>query len=118
MQFTVQVANVGYGLAGGVQVEVLFPHDLRLQSVECPGCTIDCPQCHGGSQVGQLTIFIGELAAGDQVIALVHSTVADDAWPDQTLRTDWTLVATGLPVQTAEAEVVLPWAQLPATGGE
>jgi hypothetical protein len=65
----------------------------------------------------QLTIFIGRLPSGDQVIAPVHMAVADDAWPGQTLHTDWTLAARGLPVQAVRADVVLPWAQLPATGG-
>jgi hypothetical protein len=118
VQFILQVGNVGYEPVNDVQVEVVFPNDLWLQFVACSRCTTNCPQCRGGPVLGQLTIFIGRLASGDQVIAPVHVEVADDAWPGQTLRTDWTLSAANLPAQTVQADVVLPWAQLPATGGQ
>jgi hypothetical protein len=118
VRFILQVANVGYEPADDVQVEVVFADDLRLQFVECPRGTTDCPQCHGGPVLGQLIIFIGRLPVGDQVIAPVQVEVADDAWPGQTLRTDWTLTATGLPAQAVQVGVALPWAQLPATGGQ
>lgn len=118
VQFILQVANVGYEPVDDVQVQVVFPVDLQLQFVECPRCTTDCPQCKGGPMPKRLTIFIGRLLSGEQVLAPVHVEVVDDAWPGQTQRTAWTLTATGLPAQTAQADVVLPWAQLPATGGE
>jgi hypothetical protein len=112
--FILQVANVGYEAVDGVLVKAVFPEDLWLQSVDCPRCTVDCGQCQGG----QLTIHIGRLALGEQVIAPVSVEVAEDAWPGQTLRSDWTLAAPGLPVQSVLADLVLPWAELPATGGE
>ena len=118
VQFILQVANVGYHPVDSVQVEVVFPDHLIFQFVECPRCRIDCPQCQGGAVPSRLALFIGLLMPGDQVIAPVHLQVADDAWPGQSQRTDWVLTATGLPAQTLQTEVVLPWAQLPATGGQ
>jgi len=118
VQFVVQVANVGYVPVGEVQVEVLFPDGLLLQFVECARCTTDCPQCTGGPVPARLTIFMGSLPAGDQIIATVHAQVSDDAWPGQTLRTEWALSAADLPTQTKPGVVELPWARLPATGGE
>lgn len=118
VQFILQVANVGYGAVDDVRVTVVFPADLSLQSVECSRCTTDCPACQGGTVLGKLTISVGRVLAGEQVIAPVHVQVADDAWPGQTLRTDWTLTATGLPAQSVQAAVVLPWAPLPSTGGQ
>jgi len=116
VQFILQVSNVGYGPVDGVQVEVAFANELQLRFVECARCSTDCPQCKGGPQPARLTIFIGRLLAGEQVIAPVHTQVADDAWPGQTLVEDWTLSAVGLPPQTAQTSVVLPWVPLPATG--
>lgn len=117
VQFILQVANVGYGPVDSVQVDVVFDDDLVMQSVECPRCVVDCSQCQGKAGPARLSLFIGLLPAGEQVIAPVRVQVADDAWPGQSPRTDWTLTATGLPAQTVPAAVVLPWAQLPATGG-
>jgi hypothetical protein len=117
VQFVLQVANVGYGPVDSVQVDAVFDHDLLMQSVDCPRCTADCSLCQGGTGPARLSLFIGLLRAGEQVIAPVHVQVAEGAWPGQSQRTDWTLTATGLPAQTVQAEVVLPWAQLPATGG-
>jgi hypothetical protein len=118
VQFILQVANVGYEPVDDVQVAVVFPADLWLQFVECPRCTTDCPQCGGGPVIGPLTILIGRLLPGDQIIAPVHMEVAGDVWPGRTLRTDWTLAATGVPAQAVEADLLLPWAPLPDTGGE
>ena len=117
VSFILQVANVGYGPVDSVQVDVVFDDDLVMQSVECPRCTVDCSMCQSQAGHARLSLFIGLLAAGEQVIAPVHVRVAGAAWPGQSLRSEWTLTATGLPAQTVPAEVVLPWAQLPATGG-
>ena len=118
VQLIVQVANVGYAPVDDVQVEGVLADDLHVQFVECARCSTDCPQCTGGPVPAQLTIFIGRLLAGDQLIAPVHVRLADDIWPGQTLQTSWTLSAAGLPDLSVQAGVVLPWAPLPATGGQ
>ncbi len=117
VQLVLQLANVGYDPMDSVQVDVVFADGLLMRFVECPRCQIGCTQCQGGAGPAKLSLFIGLLSSGDQIVAPVHVQVADDAWPGQSLRTDWTLTATGLPAQTVQADVVLPWAQLPATGG-
>nr|MBC7245589.1 hypothetical protein [Chloroflexota bacterium] len=107
--FILQVANVGYEAAEGVRVSVTWPDDLLVQSVDCATCAVS-------QMPGRLTLAIGRLAPGGQVIAPVVAVVAEDAWPGQLLRTDWTLTAEGMPAQQVEAMVELPWAELPATG--
>lgn len=118
VQFVLQLANVGYGPVDSVLVEVVSGEDLSFRLVQCSRCVVDCPQCAGRAAPARLAIFIDRLVAGDQLIAPVEMEVSADAWPGQTLRSEWKVIASGLPAQTVQAGVVLPWAQLPATGGE
>ncbi|MBC7234018.1 MAG: hypothetical protein H5T68_12345 [Chloroflexi bacterium] len=107
--FVLQVANVGYEPVEGVNVSVVWADDLIVRSV-------DCARCQVGQSPGRLTLGIGRLLPGEQVIAPIGAQVVEDAWPGQLLQTDWTLTAEGMPTQNAQAAVELPWAELPATG--
>lgn len=107
--FVIQVANVGYGPLEGVRVEVSLPDVLTVESSACEACTVE-------ALPNGTSFLLGELSPGQQVIFPVTARVAIDAWPDQVVRTAWTLKS---PLQRPEVrtvELVLPWAPLPATG--
>lgn len=109
VHFLLQVANVGHESIAGVVISLACPEDLKVQSVDCERCTM--------SQEGARWRFsIGQLLPGEQVIAPILTRVAEDAWPGQLLRTNWTLTAVDMPTRHIEVFVELPWAELPATG--
>jgi len=109
VHFLVQVANVGRGPARGVGIEAVFPVALGVQSVDCDRCT-------ASQQPKLLTLDIGRLASGEQAIASVSAQVMPDVWPGQTLGTRWQVLAEDLEAQGVDTSLLLPWAELPATG--
>ena len=109
VHFIVQVANVGRGPANDVKVEAILPHDLLVQSVGCDRCTMQ-------QESGRLTLTIGHLPSGEQLISSVVCEVGENAWPGQTLLTLWMVTADDVPPQRAQARLELPWAELPAVG--
>lgn len=107
--FILRVANVGYDPIEGVAVSISWPEALVGQSVDCGRCTI-------AQEAARWHLSIGRLLPGEQVLSPILAQVAEDAWPGQLLQTEWTLTAEGMPSQSAQAAIELPWAELPATG--
>ncbi|MBC7262693.1 MAG: hypothetical protein H5T63_11860 [Chloroflexi bacterium] len=107
--FVLQVANVGYEPIDGVSVSLSLPQDLVVRTVNCERCAIK-------QEETRWHLSIGRLLSGEQVIVPIQARVAEDAWPGQLLQTDWVLTAEGMPPQSAQAAVTLPWAELPGTG--
>jgi hypothetical protein len=109
VHFLVQLANVGRGSIEGTRIEVAFPDALQVRSIDCDRCIVD----HGPEL---LTLTVGYLFSGDQVIASVATEVKPDTWPGQAIDTVWRAMAEALPLHSAQTSLVLPWAELPATG--
>lgn len=109
VQFLLQTTNVGRGPAHSVKIEGLLPDELLLQSLDCNGCATS-------QEPGRLTLTMGYLSSGAQMIASVFTEVIEDAWPGQTVLTEWRVTADGLVPQSVQASLELPWAELPATG--
>jgi len=109
VHFAVQVANVGRGPAQDTVIEAAFPVALRVRSIDCDRCVVD-----QGSEL--LVLTIGHLSSGDQVIASVLAEVVPEAWPGQAVESTWRVRADDVPPQTVQTSLLLPWAELPATG--
>jgi len=109
VDFVVQVANVGRGPAEGVKIEGVLSDKLLVRSV-------DCGSCATGQAPGRLTLIIGHLFSGDQVIASVFAEVIEDVWPGQVLKTVWRVTADNAAPESEQVSLELPWAELPATG--
>lgn len=107
--FVVQVANVGYEPLEGVRVEVTHPDLLKMESFDCALCTVE-------PLLGGVNYLVGDLNPGQQVIFSVMARVANDAWPDQLVETQWTLKSPLQKPEVRTVELSLPWAPLPATG--
>jgi hypothetical protein len=110
VQLILQVANLGYSPLEDIAVSVSLPRELAALAVDCARCVVTL----GPNEV---RLAVGRLAPGEQVIAPITVQVAADAWPGQTLRTGWILTATAQQTQTLAADLTLPWAPLPPTGG-
>jgi len=109
VHFGVQVANVGRGPLQDILIEAVFPDALQLYAVDC-----DFGIAEQGTD--SLSLTIGHLPSGDQVIASVSAKVVTDAWPGQVLDTAWRATADDTLPQAVRTTVTLPWAELPATG--
>ena len=109
VHFAVQVANVGRGPLQDILIEAVFPDALRLHAVDCDFGIAD-------QGADSLSLTIGCLPSGDQVIATVSAEVVTDAWPGQALDTAWRATADDSPPQAMRTSLTLPWAELPATG--
>jgi len=111
IHFTVQVANVGYNPITEACVIAVLPADLSARATNCSRCTVI-------QSAGQTALDLGSLPGGSQTIFDVWVLVAEDAWPGQRLVTGWTITARGQIPQTIAVITELPWAELPATGGD
>ncbi len=118
VHFGVQVSDVGRGPARNVKIEAALPAALRIGSITCERCTtIWTPPKADPQAPAFLALASSYLPSGDQVVAVILAQVVEDAWPGQTITTTWLVTADGLLPETVQANLELPWAELPATGG-
>ncbi len=109
VSLVVDLANVSRAHVGGVRVDVEIPGELAVLAVD-----------GGAGSVRQgketITLAMDGLQSGTRYVAAIRLQVAEDVWPGRVLTITCTAGGEAVPSQAVTCVLVLPWAELPATG--